>query len=261
MQTNKLPQAESLDKILQTGTYFVAGKYIVMATGTPNRYPDVVQAFTNGNQILVIEGDRPVGVAVIAGGRRYWADYSALRDTTTGDVPTMREVSGDGPFLPPTKAALAPDVDLTGLVDLEPVSSEVETRQKLIAEVMAAHSVVAKAFSVIDSPFAAEDAIHEHARLEHELVNLVGRVVCLPGSVEGLQMLERWYETRTKAMADIGKGLQAGVAIQLQDQEGVKATPLILNKDMATGMRTGMAIALQVLGKYPLTLQSDDGED
>jgi hypothetical protein len=155
----------------------------------------------------------------------------------------------------------ASDVDLTSLVDLEQAPTEVEARKRLTAEVMAAHRQAAKAFSKTDMPFASVESALEHKRLEHELENLVGRVVCLPGSVEGLQMLEHWYEARSKAMVDIGEGMRPGIAIQLQDHEGVKATPLILNEDMATGMRMGMAIARQVLGKYPLTLQSDDGED
>ncbi len=141
-----------------------------------------------------------------------------------------------------------------GLLDLE------QARAELIAEVMTAHKRVAKAFSVIDHPTPGEDSVHEHQRLEHELENLVGRVVQLPDSVEGLRMLQQWFESKQQTLNGIGAGAKPGMAVQMKDAEGKKSMPVILNADMARGVRFGMTLALQVLGKFPITLHFN-GDD
>lgn len=151
-----------------------------------------------------------------------------------------------------------PVVDLTNLVRLEFTPTQHQARESLVAEVMASHRQVAKAFSAIDGPFAGEDSVHEHGRLEHEFEHLVGRVVHLPESVEGVRLLEQWFEVKTKALTDIGAGATAGVAIQMQETGGAKSAPIILNADMAKGLRLGMHIARQVLGKFPLSMTRDD---
>lgn len=150
-------------------------------------------------------------------------------------------------------------MQIDGMPQLESLPTDDQTRERLVAEVMASHRLVAKAFSAIDSPFAGEDSIHEHGRLEHELENLVGRVVELPGSVEGLQLLEQWYQRKVQQLIDIEEGAREGVTVRYSRQDGQEAGPLVLSADMAKGMRIGLMIARHILGKYPLTLTNDDG--
>lgn len=149
-------------------------------------------------------------------------------------------------------------LDGVDVASVAPTREQPEVRETLIAEVMAAHRLVAKAFSAIDMPFAGEDSIHEHERLEHELEHLVGRVVHLPESVEGVRWLQEWFDAKTNAMRDIVDKVEVGVTVQIERADGVPVVPFVLNADMAKGMCMGLIMARKILGNFPLKLSQDD---
>lgn len=150
-------------------------------------------------------------------------------------------------------------IDFGRLPGTDPRQLTEAGRQAILEEVMEMHRDVAEAWSKADFPSASEEAQLEHERLEQELVNLVGRVMHLPDSVEGVRFLERWFDVRAKQLADMMPCAKAGTLIQLQGEEAC----VQLNEDMAKGMRLGLLAAQTVFNKFPLTMtitqrESDD---
>lgn len=146
--------------------------------------------------------------------------------------------------------AKAQVIEFGRLPGTDPRQLTAEGRQAILEEVMAMHQKVADAWSKADFPSAADDAIQEHERLEQELINLVGRVMHLPDSVEGIRFLERWFDMRVKTLADMMPCAKAGTLIQLEGEEAC----VQLNEDMAKGMRLGLLAAQTVFNKFPLTM-------
>lgn len=150
-------------------------------------------------------------------------------------------------------------IDFGRLPTTDPKQLTEAGRQAILEEVMDMHEKVAAAWSKADFPNAGDDAIVEHERLEQELINLVGRVMHLPDSVEGIRFLERWFNARVKYLGDTMEYAKAGTLIQLEGQDAC----VHLNEDMAKGMRIGLLAAQTILGKFPLnmTITPREGDD
>lgn len=148
-------------------------------------------------------------------------------------------------------------IDFGRLPTTDPKQLTEAGRQAILEEVMDMHEKVAAAWSKADFPNAGDDAIVEHERLKQELVNLVGRVMHLPDSVEGIRFLERWFDMRVKTLADMMPCAKAGTLIQIAGEE----TCVQLNEDMAKGMRLGLLAAQTVFNKFPLNMTITPRED
>jgi len=146
----------------------------------------------------------------------------------------------------------APVIDFGTLPTTDPAQVTEAGRQEILEQVMAMHEKVASAWSKADYPNAPEDAVLEHERLEQELINLVGRVMHLPDSVEGVRFLERWFDSRVKQLADMSVVAQAGTLIQFKDDPG---GAIQLNEDMAKGMRLGFIAAQTIFDKFPISME------
>lgn len=142
-------------------------------------------------------------------------------------------------------------IDFGRLPTTDPKQLTEAGRQAILEEVMDMHEKVAAAWSKADFPNAGDDAIVEHERLEQELVNLVGRVMHLPDSVEGIRFLERWFDSRVKKLAEVMESARAGTSIQMADES---EPLLVLNEDVAKGMRVGLLAAQAIFGKFPITM-------
>jgi len=146
-------------------------------------------------------------------------------------------------------------IDIPGsvLAQLDQETRE-DVRQRLIDEVMEQHQVVSSAWSLIDGPFAGEDSIHEHGRLLHEFQNMIGRVVHLPDSVEGLRFLEKWYTSRIEQLRAVKDAIRPGVVIRLEN-DGTESTEFELNEDMAKGMRVALTLVQSLFVKFPVGME------
>lgn len=148
-------------------------------------------------------------------------------------------------------------IEFGRLPTTDPAQLTEEGRQEILEQVMDMHEKVAKAWSKADFPNAPDDAVVEHERLEQELINLVGRVMHLPDSVEGVRFLERWFNARVKNLADMTPCAKAGTLIQLEGEESC----IKLNEDMAKGMRLGLLAAQTVFNKFPLSMTITEREE
>jgi len=142
-------------------------------------------------------------------------------------------------------------IDFGRLPTTDPAQLTEAGRQAILEEVMGMHEKVADAWSKADFPNAADDAVQEHERLEQELINLVGRVMHLPDSVEGIRFLERWFDSRVKQLADMMPCAKAGTLIQMAGED----TCVQLNEDMAKGMRLGLLAAQSLFHKFPINME------
>lgn len=149
-------------------------------------------------------------------------------------------------------------IEFGRLPSTDPAQLTEQGRQAILEQVMDMHEKVAEAWSKADFPNAPDDAVVEHERLEQELVNLVGRIMHLPDSVEGVRFLELWFNSRVKVLNEMAKSVRAGTLIQLKDEE---KPSLELNEDMAKGMRLGILAAQSMFNKFPLDMVITERED
>lgn len=144
--------------------------------------------------------------------------------------------------------------NLAGLI----VSGDPETleqaRQRTIEEVMTEHQVVSSAWSLIDGPFAQPHSVADHEIALDEYRALIGRVVHLPQSVEGIRFLESWFDHRMKQLGELREGAKAGNEVQWSTRDGNAPRSLVLTEDMAKGIRMALAVVESLFEKFPLQL-------
>jgi hypothetical protein len=150
----------------------------------------------------------------------------------------------------------AVNVDFAALPTTDPGQITEEGRQAILQQVMDKHQVVADAWSKADFPHAGDEAVIEHERQEQELINLVGRVLHLPDSVEGVRFLERWFNARTDTLKQVAESTKAGTVVQLDDG----SAPVELNEDMAKGMQLGLLAARALFDKFPISMTVSETE-
>jgi hypothetical protein len=144
-------------------------------------------------------------------------------------------------------------LDLKAMIEAGDLDGMEACRADLIKEVMSEGQRLASSWSMIDGPFAAQHTKDDHELVEMEFQALIARVVHLPDSVEGIRYLERWLNTRLKQLDEVQEHVKAGTELQFKGAEGNDQS-VVLNEDMAKGMRMALVVARSVFEKFPITM-------
>ncbi|QSL90517.1 hypothetical protein [Pseudomonas atacamensis] len=139
----------------------------------------------------------------------------------------------------------------------DPESLE-EARQRVIEQVMTEHQVVSSAWSMIDGPFAQQHAIADHQIALDEFRALIGRVVHLPQSVEGIRFLEHWFDHRMTQLDQLKEAAVAGNSVCWRTPDGEVSEPVELSEDVAKGIRIALAVVGDLFAKFPLQMTAAD---
>lgn len=134
---------------------------------------------------------------------------------------------------------------------------------KNIKAIMEQAQVFASSWSMVGGPFAADDQLE---RAEEEKVELRKLVTsALEGSVnvpqdvgEMIGSLLAWHKRQADQLQIISDNAKEGVTLQLGIEDPVE---IALTKDMAKGLRIGLVLALERLGKLPISVSHDDDDD
>lgn len=134
---------------------------------------------------------------------------------------------------------------------------------KNIKAIMEQAQVFASSWSMVGGPFAADDQLE---RAEEEKVELRKLVTsALEGSVnapqdvgEMIESLLAWHKRQADQLQIISDNAKEGVTLQLGIEDPVE---IALTKDMAKGLRIGLVLALERLGKLPISVSHDDDDD
>ncbi|MBV4487156.1 hypothetical protein HU727_016310 [Pseudomonas sp. SWRI153] len=134
--------------------------------------------------------------------------------------------------------------------------------EKNIKAIMDQAQVFASSWSMVGGPFAADDQLERAEEEKVELQKLVTHA--LEGSVnapqdvgEMIQSLLAWHKRQADQLQIISDNAKEGVTLQLGIEDPVE---IALTKDMAKGLRIGLVLALERLGKLPISV-SHDGDD
>jgi hypothetical protein len=134
--------------------------------------------------------------------------------------------------------------------------------EKTVKAIMEQAQVFASSWSLVGGPFAADDQLERAEDEKSELEKLV--TGALEGSVgapqdvaEMIEALLAWHKRQTDQLQMVTDNAKEGVTLQLGTDDPVE---IMLTKDMAKGLRIGLVLALERLGKLPISV-SHDGED
>lgn len=134
--------------------------------------------------------------------------------------------------------------------------------EKTVKAIMEQSQVFASSWSMVGGPFAAEDQLERAEDEKLELEKLVKGA--LEGSVgapqevgEMIEALLAWHKRKTDQLQLITDNAKEGVTLQLGTDDPVE---IMLTKDMAKGLRIGLVLAVERLGKLPISV-SHDGDD
>jgi hypothetical protein len=134
--------------------------------------------------------------------------------------------------------------------------------EKTVKAIMEQAEVFASSWSMVGGPFAADDQLERAEEEKSELKNLI--TGALEGSVnapqdvgEMIESLLAWHKRQADQLRLISDNAKEGVTLQLGTDDPVE---IMLTKDMAKGLRIGLVVALERLGKLPISV-SHDGED
>jgi len=135
--------------------------------------------------------------------------------------------------------------------------------EKNIKAIMDQAQVFASSWSMVGGPFAADDQLERAEEEKAELKKLV--TSALEGSVnapqdvgEMIQSLLAWHKRQADQVQMISDNAKEGVTLQLGIEDPVE---IALTKDMAKGLRIGLVLALERLGKLPISVSHDDDDD
>ncbi|MHC8342464.1 hypothetical protein [Pseudomonas sp. RT6P73] len=134
--------------------------------------------------------------------------------------------------------------------------------EKTVKSIMEQAQVFASSWSMVGGPFAADDQLE---RAEDEKLELRKMVIgALEGSVgapqdvgEMIESLLAWHKRQADQLQMVIDNSKEGTTLQLGTDDPVE---FVLSKDMAKGLRIGLVLALERLGKLPISV-SHDGED
>ncbi|MFJ2360396.1 hypothetical protein [Pseudomonas fluorescens] len=134
--------------------------------------------------------------------------------------------------------------------------------EKNIKAIMEQAQVFASSWSMVGGPFAADDQLERAEEEKAELKKLVtgafeGSVNAPQDVGEMIQSLLAWHKRQADQVQMISDNAKEGVTLQLGIEDPVE---IALTKDMAKGLRIGLVLALERLGKLPISV-SHDGED
>ena len=134
--------------------------------------------------------------------------------------------------------------------------------EKTVKAIMEQAQVFASSWSMVGGPFAADDQLERAEDEKSELEKLVAGA--LEGSVgapqdvaEMVEALLAWHKRQVDQLQMVTDNAKEGVTLQLGTDDPIE---IILTKDMAKGLRIGLVLALERLGKLPISV-SHDGED
>ena len=134
--------------------------------------------------------------------------------------------------------------------------------EKTVKAIMDQAQVFASSWSMVGGPFAADDQLERAEEEKAELKKLI--TGALEGSVsapqdvgEMIESLLAWHKRQADQLEMISENAKEGVTLQLGIDDPVE---IVLTKDMAKGLRIGLVLALERLGKLPISV-SHDGED
>ena len=135
--------------------------------------------------------------------------------------------------------------------------------EKNIKAIMDQAQVFASSWSMVGGPFAADDQLERAEEEKFELQKLVTNA--LEGSVsapqdvgEMIQSLLAWHKRQANQLQIISDNAKEGVTLQLGIEDPVE---IALTTDMAKGLRIGLVLALERLGKLPISVSHDDEDD
>ena len=134
--------------------------------------------------------------------------------------------------------------------------------EKTVKSIMDQAQVFASSWSMVGGPFAADDQLDRAEEEKAELNKMV--TAALEGSVnapqdvgEMIESLLTWHKRQADQLELISDNAKEGVTLQLGIDNPVE---IVLTKDMAKGLRIGLVLALERLGKLPISV-SHDGDD
>lgn len=134
--------------------------------------------------------------------------------------------------------------------------------EKNIKAIMDQAQVFASSWSMVGGPFAADDQLERAEEEKAELKKLV--TGALEGSVnapqdvgEMIESLLAWHKRQAEQLEVISDNAKEGVTLQLGIDNPVE---IVLTKDMAKGLKIGLVLAIERLGKLPISV-SHDGDD
>ncbi|VVO92509.1 hypothetical protein PS732_02432 [Pseudomonas fluorescens] len=134
--------------------------------------------------------------------------------------------------------------------------------EKNIKAIMDQAQVFASSWSMVGGPLAADDQLERAEEEKAELKKLV--TGALEGSVnapqdvgEMIESLLAWHKRQADQLQIISDKAKEGVTLQLGIDDPVE---IALTKDMAKGLRIGLVLALERLGKLPISV-SHSGDD
>jgi hypothetical protein len=135
--------------------------------------------------------------------------------------------------------------------------------EKNIKAIMEQAQVFASSWSMVGGPFAADDQLERAEEEKAELKKLV--TSALEGSAnvpqdvgEMIQSLLAWHKRQADQVQIISDNAKEGVTLQLGVEDPVE---IALTKGMAKGLRIGLVLALERLGKLPISVSHDDDDD
>ena len=134
--------------------------------------------------------------------------------------------------------------------------------EKTVKAIMEQAQAFASSWSMVGGPFAADDQLERAEDEKLELEKIVKGA--LEGSVgapqevgEMIEALLAWHKRQADQLQLISDNAKEGVTLQLGTDDPVE---IILTKDMAKGLRIGLVLAVERLGKLPISV-SHDGDD
>ena len=135
--------------------------------------------------------------------------------------------------------------------------------EKTVKAIMDQAQVFASSWSMVGGPFAADDQLERAEEEKAELKKLI--TGALEGSVsapqdvgEMIESLLAWHKRQADQLEMINENAKEGVTLQLGTDDPVE---IVLTKDMAKGLRIGLVLALERLGKLPISVSHDAEDD
>ena len=135
--------------------------------------------------------------------------------------------------------------------------------EKTVKAIMEQAQVFASSWSMVGGPFAADDQLERAEEEKAELKKLI--TGALEGSVsapqdvgEMIESLLAWHKRQVDQLEMISESAKEGVTLQLGTDDPVE---IVLTKDMAKGLRIGLVLALERLGKLPISVSHDAEDD
>ncbi|CAN7565331.1 hypothetical protein [Pseudomonas umsongensis] len=123
--------------------------------------------------------------------------------------------------------------------------------------------VFASSWSMVGGPFAADDQLERAEEEKSELKKLI--TGALEGSVnapqevgEMIESLLAWHKRQADQLQLVSDNAKEGVTLQLGIDNPFE---IVLTKEMAKGLRIGLVLALERLGKLPISVSNDAEDD